>query len=477
MAELTREQIIHKAAMKVMEEAGVGIHNDRALEILKENGIRVEGHVAYFTEEQVMKWVGMAPEAFTLYARNPRHNVIMGGDVVNAAPTYGCAFVDDWEGNRRTGSLADTMKALKLVQAEDVYDINGGIIVQPGDIPQDVASVAMLYADLMTSDKVILLPTGYKEEMEVMLPALAEMFGGKEAFAEKPRCISLINTVSPLSLDCRMLDCLMLLAEYGQAAILCPAAMLGVTGSVTMAGTIISGVCESLASMCLAQMVRPGTPVVLGIQSTAADMRGSVTFACAAPEGTMMQGFAPNMAKFYGVPSRGGGCQTDSMYINAQAGYESMLTFYSAHNHGINIVMEAGGVMDSVNATSFEKMIIDFEIIRQVKFVHTPFPVDEESLNVEEIIELGQDGSFMDADSTLENFSILYQPHIGSRQTVDEGQFKASIYKEMDRLLASYEAHRPVLDDDVRIAMRAALAKSGLSDEWFDKIEEIAATA
>ena len=477
MSELIREQVIHNAAMKVMAEAGVAIHNDRAIEILKANGIRVEDRVAYFTEEQVMEWMGKAPESFTLYARNPKHDVFMGGDVVNAAPTYGCAFVDDWEGKRRTGQLADTMKALKLVQAEDVYDINGGIIVQPGDVPQEQATVAMLYADLMTSDKVILLPTGYKEEMEVMLPALAELFGGKEAFAEKPRCISLINTVSPLSLDDRMLDCLMILAEYGQAAILCPAAMLGATGSVTMAGTIVSGVCESLAGMCLAQMVRPGTPVVLGIQSTAADMRGGVTFACAAPEGTMMQGFAPNMGKFYHVPSRGGGCQTDSMYINAQAGYESMLTFYSAHNHGINIVMEAGGVMNSVNATSFEKMIIDFEIIRQVKFVHTPFAVDEEALNVEEIIELAQDGSFVDADSTLDNFDILYSPHIGSRLPADEGQFKESIYKEMDRLLAAYNANRPVLDEDARVKVRAALAKSGLADEWFDKIEELAAAA
>ena len=137
--------------------------------------------------------------------------------------------------------------------------------------------------------------------------------------------------------------------------------------------------------------------------------------------------------------------------------------------------MEAGGVMNSVNATSFEKIIIDFEIIRQVKFVHTPFPVDEEALNVDEIVELAQDGSFVDADSTLDNFDIVYQPHIGSRLPVDEGQFKASIYKEMDRLLASYAANRPVLDDDARLAMRATLGKSGLADEWFDKIEELAA--
>ncbi|MBQ9067735.1 MAG: trimethylamine methyltransferase family protein [Eggerthellaceae bacterium] len=474
MSEKTREQIIHEAAMKVMEEAGVAIHNEKALQILADNGIRTEGSVAFFTEEQVMEWVGKAPETFTLYARNPKHDVIMGGGVTNAAPSYGCAFVDDWDGNRRSGTIEDSIRAIKLVQAEDNYDINGGIIVQPGDVPQDYASIAMLYADLMCSDKVILLPTGYKEEMEVMLAGLAEFFGGKEEFSAKPRCISLINTVSPLSLDDRMLDNLMLLAEYGQAAILCPAAMLGGTGSITMAGTIVSGIAESLAGICLAQMINPGTPVVLGIQSTAADLRGGVSFACAAPEGTMMQGFSAAMGKFYHIPSRGGGCQTDASHINAQAGYESMLTFFSAQKHGINIVMEAGGVMDSVNATSFEKMIVDFEIIRQVKFVFTPFEVDEEALNVEEIIELGQTGDFVTSDSTLDNFGILYNPHIGSRTSKDPEDFRNSIYKEMQRLFDAYNTARPEIDDAAKAALRATLGSTGLGAEWFDKMEELA---
>ena len=83
-----------------------------------------------------------------------------------------------------------------------------------------------------------------------------------------------------------------------------------------MAGTIASGTAESLAGIVIAQMIRPRTPVVFGIQSTAADMKGGITFACAAPEGAAMQGFSTNMAKFYGMPSRGGGCQTDAPVIN-----------------------------------------------------------------------------------------------------------------------------------------------------------------
>ncbi len=458
---MTREQMIHQAAMEIMQEVGVRIHNEKATGILKENGIKVEGNIAYFTEEQVMHWVKKAPESFTIYARDSQYDTVIGGDHINPAPTYGCAFIDDWDGNRRTGTMEDYIKCLKLVHAEESYTLNGGIMIQPSDVPEDSAALNMFYATLRYSDKAILLPTGMKEEMELILEAGCELFGGKEAMIEKPRMIALINTVSPLALDERMLDCLMLLAEYGQPAILCPAAMLGATGSLSMAGTLASGAAESLAGIVLAQMIRPGTPVVFGVQSTAADMRGGIAFACAAPEGTLMQGFGNDLARFYGLPSRGGGCQTDAPVTNCQAGYESMLTFSSAYRHGINLILEAGGVMDSVNATSFEKMIIDFEIIRQVKASFTPIEVNEETLNLEEIKEIGHDGSFVTADYTLENFSDLYAPRVGARNASDPSYFKAGIDREMERLLDGYEEAQPTLDEEALGRVRSILERSG----------------
>ncbi len=308
--------------------------------------------------------------------------------------------------------------------------------------------------------------------MQSILDAGCAMFGGKEGMIEKPRMITLINTVSPLALDERMLDCLMLLAEYGQGAILCPATMLGATGSLSMAGTLASGTAESLAGIVLAQMIRPGAPVVFGVQSTAADMRG-VTFACAAPEGTIMQGFSRNMGKFYGLPSRGGGCQTDAPVINCQAGYESMLTYYSAYRHGINLVMEAGGVMNSVNATSFEKMIIDFEIMSQVKFAFTPFEINEETLNLEEIKELGHDGSFVTSDYTLDNYEDLYMPKVGLRDAHGPEYFKETIDKEMKRLLDHYDSHKPTVDADTLAQVKAVLAASGVDTAELDRIETL----
>ncbi|HCT92699.1 MAG TPA: trimethylamine methyltransferase [Lachnospiraceae bacterium] len=458
---MSREQLIHDAAMEIMRDVGVKIYNGKAVQILKDHGIRVEGDTAYFTEEQVMHWVKMAPESFTLYARNPKYDMQIGGDSINPAPTYGCAFIDEWDGTRRRGTMEDYIKCLKLVHANDDYAINGGIMIQPGDVPEESAALEMFYATLKYSDKAIMLPTGFKAEMELILEAGCEFFGGREAFGAKPRMIALINTVSPLALDERMLDCLMLLAEYGQPVILCPATMLGATGSLSMAGSLASGTAEDLAGIVLAQMVRPGTPVVFGIQSTAADMRGGITFACAAPEGTLMQGFGANMAKFYGLPSRGGGCQTDAPVINCQAGYESMLTFSSAYRHGINLVMEAGGVMDSVNATSFEKMVIDFEIIRQVKAAFTPIEVNEETLNLDEIKEIGHSGSFVTSDYTLDNFGDLYSPRVGSRNAKGAAYFKESIDREMERLLRQYDSNPPAPDAGAMEKVKAVLSRSG----------------
>lgn len=470
MSNPSKEQMIHDAAMEILRDVGVRVLNEEARQIMKDNGVRIEGELAFLTEEQVWHWVNMAPESFTLYARDPKHNIIVGGDHVNPSASYGCAFIAERDGTQRPGTMDDYIKALKLVHANEDYDVAGGILVQPSDVPEETAPISMFYATLTHSDKVILLSTGSKENMEAIMKAGCELFGGLEGMVEKPRMIALINTNSPLSLEGKMLDNLMTLVRYGQPVILCPAAMLGATGPLSMAGTLAMGTAEDLTGICLAQMIRPGTPVVFGVQSTAADMRG-VLFACSAPEGTIMQGFGRNMSRFYGLPSRGGGSQTDAPVVNAQAGYESMLTLYSAYRHGINFVMEAGGVVDSVNATSFDKMLCDFEIIRQVKTAFASFEVNEETLNVEEIKEVGHDGSYLTTDYTLDNFMDLYSPRVGSRSGKSPTYYEDSLDAEMERLLDEYDDNKPDLDPELRDKVKAIFMEAGVTEALLDKIE------
>lgn len=469
----SKEQMIHEAAMEILRDVGVVFHNDEAVRVLRENGIRVEGQTAFFAEEQIMHWVNMAPSSFTLYARNPKHNMTVGGEAVHAAPAYGCAFIAERDGTKRPGTIADYVKCARLVQEAEVYGINGGITIQPCDVADDTAPVDMFYATILNSDKVIMLSTGNKNIMEALMKAGCEMFGGEEAFAEKPRMITLINTNSPLSLDGRMLDCLMTLARYGQPVIVCPAAMLGATGPLPIAGTLASGTAEDLAGIALAQMIRPGTPVVFGMQSNAMDMKGMI-FACGSPEGALMQGWGARMARFYDLPSRGGGSQTDAPLVNVQAGYESMLTFYSAQANGINLVMEAGGIVDSVNATSFDKMVVDFDIIRQVKIATAPLEVNEETIDMEEIKECGHDGSFLTCDYTLDNFMDLYMPRIGARGAKGAGYIEENIDKEINGLLQAHAQHGPKLDDDLKRRVKELLVQeAGVSMEQLERIEAL----
>lgn len=468
------ENFIHQAAMKIMTNIGVQIHNEEALEIYKANGVRTEGNTIFLTEEQIRYYLDKAPEKFTIYARNPKYNVEVGGWKTNAAPAYGCAFIQDRDGTVRRGNLEDYVKYAKLVHGLDEYDINGGITVSPADVPELQANVAMFYATLMNSDKAILIGTGSPESMEAMMQAGCELFGGKEEMAKKPRMYTLINTNSPLELADNMLKCAMIMARYGQPLVFCPASMVGATSPLSLTGTLASNACEVLAGICLVQMINPGTPVVYGVQSTALDMK-TVGFACAAPEGAKMQGFGANMARFYGVPSRGGGSQSDSPIINVQAGYESMLTFYSAYNHGVNIVMEAGGVLASVNYASFDKLIIDAEIIRQVMVAHEPFSLDEDDLFMEDIEECGHSADFLDCDNTLENFRDLYAPRIGTRgKEMNEEMFNQTIDERIERVLKIAEATKPQMEDAVKDAVKNVLASvSGIDKAVLDRIEAL----
>lgn len=468
----SKEQLIHEAAIEILQEVGIRFQNEKARKILEKNGIRVEGEVAYFTEEQVMYWVKKAPSEFTLYAKNPAHNMKIGGDVVNAAPAFGCAFMADKDGVKRPGTIEDYVECLKLIQASDVYDINGGTIIQPSNVTEKYGPLFMLYATLLHSDKAIMLSTADKEVMELMLEMGCEYFGGKEEFIKKPRMITLINTNSPLSLEKKMLDNLMVMAEYGQPVIVCPAAMLGATGPLPMAGTLASGTAEDLAGIALTQMIRPGTPAVFGIQSTAVDMAG-IIFACAAPEGTIMQGYAAKIGKFYDLPSRGGGSQTDALNLNVQAGYESMLTFYSASNAGINLVMEAGGIVDSVNATCIEKLLCDMEIIRLVKTAMTPLEINEETLCMDDIKEQAHNGSFLTSDYTLDNFMDLYMPRVGMRGAKTPDYLEKTLEKEYNRLMEVYKAKHTKLDEEKHSAIKELLVSAGVDAQELKMIEEL----
>ena len=208
------EQLIHESSVRILEKTGMLFEHPKAVRILKENGIDVDDNgVARFKEEQLMYWVNMAPHAFTMFARNPKYNITVGGDHLNPAPGYGCPFVVDMEGNKRNAKVEDFIKFTKLYHQQKSFDVNGGIIVQPSDLPVENATLLMFYMTYLYSDKVLLTGTADGKQVAAMMDMAKAAFGGEEEFKKYPRLITLINTVAPLKLTNVMTESLFQFVE------------------------------------------------------------------------------------------------------------------------------------------------------------------------------------------------------------------------------------------------------------------------
>lgn len=470
----TKEQLIHEATLRILERTGMRFEHPDAVQVLKDNGIRVnEDGVAFFTPEQIMHWVKMAPSEFTIYARNPKHNILVGGDRLNPAPGYGCPFVVDAEGNKRNAVIEDFVKFAKLYHQQKSFDVNGGIIVQANDLPVENATLLMFYMTYLYSDKVLLTGTGDGKQIEAMMDMAKAAFGGEEEFKKYPRLITLINTVTPLQLTNVMTESLFQFVKNGQPVIIGSLAQAGATSPVTLAGSMAISNAEILAGIALCQMINPGTPVVYGCETTTSDMRSGAT-AIGSPEGAICYNFTGRMAEFYNIPSRAGGCLTDAKKVDAQAGFESMMTYKACRDSNINFMIHAAGIMDAYASMSYEKLIVDFQIIDYVNREYRHFEIDEETLPEDLIDEVGHEGVYLTEDHTFEFCRVEpLTPEISVRGNAENPgtALEENINKKIEKMLAAYK--QPELDAGILDKMHEILLARGVSQELITKLENM----
>lgn len=466
----TKEQLIHAASMRILQETGMKFYHEAAIQTLKDHGIRVEGNVAYFTEEEVMHWVKKAPSVVQLYAEDPRFNMQIGENRSYVGPCGGATFIREKNGETRDAVFSDFIRLIKLFEGNPDYHLNGGLACQPADIPADSAVVILALASMMHTKKCVFVASGTTSAMETLIHLACLRYGVTvEELMEKPRLCTIANTNTPLQLDKTMTETIMTMAKYHQPTIIASAAMAGTTSPITLAGTIAMVNAEILASVVLAQMVSPGTPVIYGSQSTAADM-ATCGIAIGSPEGALCYKYCGRMAKFYGIPSRAGGALTDAKVLNAQAGYESMLTYMACVENGVSIMTQSAGILDSYLAVSYEKLMVDFEIQAFANRYFRDIEVDEETVPMELIHELGHEGQYLTEDHTLEFCrKELCIPSVSVRgpQSDPVGQLDHNIEKKMGKLLENY--HKPEVDAARIDAIRTYLLEQGLDAGLLDR--------
>ncbi len=452
---LTKTQLekVHATSLRILEQIGVDFGYSPALELLKKGGAKVDGQRIFFPPELVEEQLKKPPPQFTLYARNPEHNVVIGGRNTVFAPGYGAPFVTDLENGHRQATLKDFENFVKLTGASANQDLLSGTVVEPTDIPAEIRHARMLYASVKYSDKCFMGSTMGTRAARECLQMASILFGSRADLASNPVIFGIVGALTPLKYDARMLEALMEYAAAGQPLIIASLAIAGATGPVTMAGTLALQNAEVMAGIVLAQLVREGTPVIFGGVSTNAEMRNG-TLSIGSPEMAINAAATAQMARHYRLPVRGGGALCDAKSPDSQASYESMMNLLMARLSGINFVLHSAGILESFNCMSYEKFIIDDEMCGMVKRIKRGYEVNPDTLAFDVIKAVGPGGHFLDKDHTFDHFRTeFYQPQLSNRddfvswQAGGSAQSLQRAHARYKEILESYEA--PGLPADV----------------------------
>lgn len=455
---LAPEQLeaIHDASMRILDEVGMDFLHPEAVAILRAGGARVEGEGprVRFERGLVEALVAKAPRRFRLHARNPENDVEIGGEAVVFASVASAPNVSDLEGGRRVGNYRDFCDLVRLTQALNVVQLHGGYQVEPVDLPPATRHLDALAAFATLSDKPFhaysLGRARIRDGIEI-----ARIARGidRARLLREPSLFTVVNTSSPLRLDGPMIEGMIEMARANQPVAVTPFTLSGAMAPATLAGALAQQNAEALAAIAFAQLVNPGAPVLYGGFTSNVDMRSGAP-AFGTPEYTKAALAGGQLARRYGLPYRSSNVNASNC-VDVQAAYESTLSLWGAVMGGANLVMHGAGWLEGGLTASFEKMVVDAELLQSMAEFLRPIAVDGDALALEAVREVGPGGHFFGAAHTLAHYeTAFYAPLLSDWRNFESWREAGAedattrahhLYK---RLLAEFEA--PPLDPAVR---------------------------
>ena len=415
---------IHDTSMRVFEDVGFQVNSDRALTFFQDAGAAVDGRIVRLPREAVMELVARAHSEVTLHGRHPEHHITLGGTRVYAG-TGGTALnvIDTASGERRRATLHDLKRITKLVNGlENIHFFL--LPTYPNDVPAENIDINRFFAGLDNTAKHVMggvyTPEGIKQVIR-----MAEVIAGSaDKLCQEPIISMIVCAISPLKIDRIYGDMIVTIAEAGIPIALPAEPLCGATSPVTLAGNLVIQNVDSLTEVCLTQLVNPGTPVIYGSVASSADFR-DLKYIAGAIEMGLLNAAGAQLAQFYRLPFYATAGMSDAKTIDAQCGYESALSSLLCALGGANFIHDAAGLLDFALSVSYEKYVVDNEIIGMVMRAVEGIKVDEDTLAFDLIKEVGPGGNFVSAKHTRKYMRTEhYQPTLSDRDHLEEWQAK-----------------------------------------------------
>jgi trimethylamine--corrinoid protein Co-methyltransferase len=395
---------IHQHALQVLAETGLIIHHAEVVALLAEAGGQVRdenGNQRVTLPGRVVEEaVFQAPAVVTLYNRLGQEAMALGTGRLHARTSSGAtAILDRHSGQRREATRQDAADAVRL--ADRLTNLHGvsTLAVQPADV---AAAIVDLHAVRLALEHTV-KPLGYVCLNERLIGAVLEMVavvaGGEQRLRDRPMITALAESTSPLQLVSSQLSVLKAFASRGLPLTLHAHPIAGLTAPVTLAGEMVITHAEVLALMAIAQLVKPGTPVVYGVSSSVPDMRNAANLSGAVEIGLLGVAGA-QLARRCGVPCVvSSGC--DAHRPGAQSVLERLMTLLPPALAGVDLINLS--TLDTKMSFSLEQLVIDNAVLSMVERFLRGIAVEDETLAVDLIERVGPAGSFVTADHTLEH--------------------------------------------------------------------------
>ena len=454
---------IHRAALTILQEIGMEVLDPESREIFRAAGAEIDGEQVRLAPELIERALATAPARFTLHARNPERHLEIGGDRISVTLISSPPNCSDLEGGRRPGNYADFKDFVKLGQALNVVHLYGGYPVEPIDLHASTRHLDCLFDIATLSDKAFrVYSLGRERVLDGLEMARIARGIDAETMEHEPSLLTMINTNSPLKLDGPMAEGIVEMARRNQAVAITPFTLAGAMAPVTIAGALAQQHAEALAGLALAQLARPGAPVLYGGFTSNVDMKSGAP-AFGTPEYMKATLVGGQLARRLGIPFRSSNVNAANA-VDAQAAYESVFSLWAALMGGAHLLHHGCGWLEGGLCASFEKVVLDADLIQMIAAFFDPLTVDEASLGLEAIRDVGPGGHFFGTAHTQARYrDAFYAPMLSDWRNFESWQEAGSpdaarhAHETYKQLLRDFEA--PPIEPAVKEELEAFVAR------------------
>ncbi len=463
----TEEQIeaIHNTSMRVLSELGIRVMGTRVMDLFEAAGASVDRSekVIRIDESLVREALKTVPSSFTLTSRNPAKRLDIGGTSLAFGLVAGPPNVHDRVNGRRPGNLGDYKNFIRLAHYFNAIHLIGNQVTAPQELPANSRHLDCYLANLTLSDLTYhCTAIGRGRALDGITMMAISRGISVEEMARDPGVTTIISVNSPRLFDDAMGEGLMAMAEHGQPVTVTPFTLMGAMTPVTLPAALVQQNAEALFGVALTQLVRPGTPVMYGAFTSNVDMRSGAP-AFGTPENTKANLIAGQLARRYRLPYRTSNANASNA-VDLQAAYETCMATWGAVMGGGNLIYHAAGWLEGGLTASYEKLVLDVEILQNMTEILRPVDFSVDELGFEAIKSVLPGGHFFGAEHTMARYETAFYRPLLSDWTNYGGWEAAGAHDALERATALWqralaEYEEPEMDPGVREALEAYVAR------------------